>query len=278
MPDTVLITGANGFLATVIAEMARPEWRLAALVRGGSIPAGSARNPRYEAYFDSAEELPAGPDFAVVIHVAASIPRAGRASVPALVQANVELPARLITKYPSARHVLVSSVSVYGTPSSLPLSIESPTCPTTPYGWSKLAAEHLIRMTHDHAILRMSSIIGRGMPGGTFIPTAVAAAREGAIRLRGDGSRLQDYLHVRDAAMICIEAAARRDNFLALAVSGRACSNLEVARELAIATGASIECGGEDPSPSFSYTLERQVVLPSARVSLQEAIAEMVAQ
>lgn len=275
MPKTILITGAYGFLARTIASQAPPEWCLIGLVRpGSSMDAAHG----FERLYDSPEAISSsGVQVDAVLHLAAHIPRDMQQFDPQLA-ANVELPSQLIRHHPAARHVLASSVSVYSLPPSLPMSIASPTRPTTPYGWSKLAAEHLVHITASHAVLRLSSIIGRGMRAGSFIPSAVAAAKNGSITVYGDGSRTQDYIDVRDAARMCIAAAQRTDNFVTLAVSGQAHSNAEVANALSKLTGATIQFAGNDCSVSFAYTLAGAVELSPCLHSLGETLECMVAK
>lgn len=273
----ILVTGANGFLARAVAAAAATESRLVGLVRPGTVLPSTKAD--WGAVHDSLESLVSEePTFDVVLHLAALIPRSAGHSHPDLIDTNVGLPSQLATRYPMARHVLASSVSVYGTPAALPLSVDSPTQPSTPYGWSKLSAENFVRTLGHHAVLRLSSVIGRGMRAGSFIPTAVAAARAGCIQVLGDGSRTQDYIDVRDAAAMCLEAAGRRDNFTTLAVSGRAPSNLEVANVLAELTGSTVQCGGKDESPSFAYTLAGAVSLGPCQTPLRQSLREMVGE
>jgi UDP-glucose 4-epimerase len=274
MPTTILITGANGFLARAVADQAPAHWRVIGLVRSNAAANG---HPRLQRLFDSVESLAAGGEQVDgMLHLAAHIPVDMRKFDPQLVQANIELPARLIRHYPAARHVLASSVSVYGNAIPLPSSVATPAMPATPYGWSKLAAEALVQMTASHAVLRLSSIIGRGMRSGSFVPAMIAAARAGRIEVFGDGSRLQDYIDVRDAARLCIAAAQRSDSFVTLAVSGHARSNAAVARELAGLTGAAVEFSGVDASASSAYTLVGATDLGACRYSLRETLEDMV--
>lgn len=274
MSTTILITGAHGFLARMIASQAPPEWRLIGLVRPGS---GAEAASGFEHLYRSPDAVAgSGAQVDAVLHLAACIPRDMRQVDPQLVAVNVELPAQLIRHLPAARHVLASSVSVYPPPPSLPVSIASPTLPTTPYGWSKLAAEYLVRTTASHAVLRLSSIIGRDMRDGPFIPSAIAAAMTGTITVYGDGSRTQDYIDVRDAARMCIAAVQRTDSFVTLAVSGQAHSNAQVANALSRLTGATIRFAGEDLSTSYAYTLAGAVDLGACLHSLDETLEYMV--
>lgn len=276
MPATVLITGPNGFLARSVAALAPTSWRLVGLVRPGGDTAH--RVTSLQAHYDSVDSLIEGESRVdAILHLAACIPCDLHQFDPRLAKVNVGLPARLLREFPDARHVLASSVSVLASGTRLPLEVSSPAIPQTPYGWSKLAAENLVRMARSHAVLRLSSIIGVGMRPNSFVPTALAAARSGRIVVFGDGSRLQDYIDVRDAARMCISATLREGNMVTLAVSGRSYSNAHVARELARLTGARIEFAGEDASASFAYTLTGAVDLGPCQHSLRETLEDMVA-
>lgn len=271
---TILITGANGFLARTVATQAPADWRMLGLVRGAD--AGNSGS-QWHSLHDSIDSLAAAePRIDAVLHLAARIPADMQQFEPDLVAANVVLPAQLLMHFPDARHVLASSVAVYGVPAVLPVSIASAPAPASAYAWSKLSAENLIRMARSHAILRLSSIIGRGMRPGSFIPSAVGDALRGSVTVRGDGSRTQDYIDVRDAADMCIAAASRNDNLVTLAVSGRAHSNREVASELSALTGAEVVFDGRDDSASFAYTMAGAVELAPARHALHETLQRMV--
>lgn len=272
MSKTVLITGANGFLARALAARLPAEWRLLGLVRSGDAPGDG----RWQGWFRDESSLAAAPDVDIVVHLAARIPPNIADADPDLLRSNVLLPAALVLRYPSARHVLASSVSVYGVPESLPLRISSPLLATSPYGLSKIAAEAVVRQARSHAVLRYSSIVGRGMRDRTFVPAMVRAARAGTMVVYGDGSRLQDYIDVRDAAEICFRAMTRDDNLVTLAVSARAISNADLARELAGITGAAVTFAGSDASASYRYDLAGAVALAPCQHTLRETLKDMV--
>lgn len=272
--DVLLITGANGFLARAVVRQMYSDWQLAALVRpGSSVP------PHFHTAHESVEALIADLDHVdVVMHLAACIPSPLDSAPPELIPVNIDLVATLVKKYPFARHVLASSVSVFGVPDSLPLSIDSPQHQPNAYGRSKLAAESLVRQMPKHAVIRFTSLIGNGMKTGSFIPTIVAAARAGEIRLLGNGERLQNYLDIDDAALMCLRAATSKKSFIALGTGERSYSNNEVAGILANLTGASIVRDGEDYSPSYVYEFSDSMDLGQRRVTLEESLGKIVRQ
>jgi UDP-glucose 4-epimerase len=115
------------------------------------------------------------------------------------------------------RIVYASSSSVYGDSPTLPLREDSPCRPVSPYGVTKLAAEHLGHLYHlSHALpvvsLRYFTVYGpRQRPDMAFHRFLTAARGRTPIHLYGDGEQTRDFTYVED-----IVAATR-----AAAVSGR---------------------------------------------------------
>lgn len=271
----LLITGAKGFLARAVVDVVSQmysNWCLIALVRPGTVTLS-----HFDAVYESVSKLISDFDMVdMVMHLAACIPSPLDAAPAELIPTNVGLVEKLIHAYPDARHVLASSVSVFGIPVSLPLTIDSPPHQPNAYGRSKLAAEDLIRRMPKHAVLRFSSLIGVGMKPGSFIPTIVSAARAGIIHLLGNGERLQNYLDIHDAALMCLQAATSQQSFMALGIGERSYSNNEVASFLAELTGASIIREGEDQSPSYVYEVNDGMNLGRSYIKLKESLSEMV--
>jgi UDP-glucose 4-epimerase len=115
------------------------------------------------------------------------------------------------------RVVYASSSSVYGVTPTLPLLEEGPCQPVSPYGVTKLAAEHLAVLYHRTyglatVSLRYFTVFGpRQRPDMAFHRFLNAARDGGSIRVFGDGRQTRDFTFVSD-----IVAATR-----AAAVSGR---------------------------------------------------------
>lgn len=124
-----------------------------------------------------------------------------------------------------ARFVLSSSCAVYGSPSRAPVDEGSAREPTSPYGWSKLAAELALEHEAESArrkgerfeavALRYFNTAGCSMDGRLgcdqrpetrVLPIAIEAAlgRRGAVEVMGtdyatrDGTAIRDYIHVDD--------------------------------------------------------------------------------
>jgi len=121
------------------------------------------------------------------------------------------------------KHFIFSSTAaVYGNPAIVPVAEDAPLMPVSPYGWSKLMSEVMLRDTSaahglGHVILRYFNVAGadpkrrtgQSTPDAThLIKVAVQAAlglRPG-IDVYGtdyptpDGTCIRDYIHVTDLA------------------------------------------------------------------------------
>jgi UDP-glucose 4-epimerase len=252
MTNKILVIGPDGFLASHVIRTVRDLSSQHIIVGLGR---KSSSRQSLDFYYDRLDVLQMEhPAFDVIYLLASHIPsRAYQTTNSLLIDTNIELVITLVKRYASSRFIFSSSVSVYGTPSEHPLTVSSAFKNPDLYGLSKLAGEVIIRSVTSYGILRFSSIIGNGMGRNTMIPKMIDGARTGAITVWGRGERLQNYIDVRDAATMCVRAAATRDSFIALGVGVRSYSNREVATLLSELTNAPMEFFGEDTSPSFIY-------------------------
>jgi UDP-glucose 4-epimerase len=113
------------------------------------------------------------------------------------------------------RFVYASSSSIYGNAERFP-TLESDTPhPISPYGVTKLAAEHLCNL-YWHAFgvptvsLRYFSVYGpRQRPDMAFDRFIRAGIEGGAIRVFGDGRQSRDFTYVKDIVSATLSAAER---------------------------------------------------------------------
>jgi UDP-glucose 4-epimerase len=113
---------------------------------------------------------------------------------------------------PSARVVLPSSAAVYGLAEQLPITVDAPLRPLSPYGVHKKMAEDLARSYAAHfgvsvAIVRLFSVYGPGLRK-QLLWDACRKITGGAASFGGDGQETRDWLHVDDAAALLAAAAA----------------------------------------------------------------------
>jgi len=101
--------------------------------------------------------------------------------------------------------VYSSSSSVYGDTRDLPMREEHVTSPVSPYGATKLSAEHLCELYHvnfgvRYVALRYFTVYGpRQRPDMAFSRFITAALGKGEIEVYGDGTQTRDFTFVLDA-------------------------------------------------------------------------------
>ncbi|MCE5228166.1 GDP-mannose 4,6-dehydratase [bacterium] len=114
-----------------------------------------------------------------------------------------------------ARMVYASSSSVYGETRLLPMSEDHRPQPMSPYGVTKLAAEHLaVLYCRNFQVptvsLRYFTVYGpRQRPDMAFHKFIRAGVRGDAITLYGDGEQTRDFTFIEDAVQANLLAAER---------------------------------------------------------------------
>jgi nucleoside-diphosphate-sugar epimerase len=157
--------------------------------------------------------------------------------------------------------VYISSVPVIGMPRNLPITEDHPVAPPTAYHASKLFGEHLVSLATQEgipgAILRLTSPVGPGMPENRILSVFVSqTVKSKPIQLAGKGGRRQDYVDARDVAAAIEKCLVVRSQGIYNIASGRAVSNLEVARKCVAVLGSNspIEFNGRaDPQESWVW-------------------------
>jgi predicted glycosyltransferase/nucleoside-diphosphate-sugar epimerase len=128
---------------------------------------------------------------------------------------NIEATQRLLEAlraHPPRRVVYASSSSIYGD-APLPMREDARPQPLSPYGVTKLAGEHLMRVYWKSyglptTALRFFTVYGpRQRPDMAFNRFICAIARGEPIHLYGDGSQTRDFTYVDDVVEACVRAA-----------------------------------------------------------------------
>ncbi len=116
--------------------------------------------------------------------------------------------------WPEKRFVYASSSSIYGEAERLPTHESATPRPASPYGTTKLAAEHLCQLYHgNHGVqtvcLRYFSVYGpRQRPDMAFTIFSTAALQQEPIMVFGDGSQTRDFTFVGDVVAATRAAAS----------------------------------------------------------------------
>ncbi|MFD7894311.1 UDP-glucose 4-epimerase GalE [Streptomyces sp. NPDC059743] len=156
--------------------------------------------------------------------------------------------------------VFSSTAATYGEPVSTPITESDPTAPTSPYGASKLAVDHMIGgecVAHGLAAvsLRYFNVAGaygscgeRHDPESHLIPLVlqVALGQRESISVFGedyptpDGTCVRDYIHVADLAeahLRALDAAAEGEHLICNLGNGNGFSVREVIETVRKVTG-----------------------------------------
>jgi nucleoside-diphosphate-sugar epimerase len=113
------------------------------------------------------------------------------------------------------RVVIASCATVYGTPTTLPISEEAPLSPTTLYAASKVAAETYCRAFYarhqlDRVVLRLFNVYGprqRALPVDNPVPGLIESVRQGRPFAGLDDRSAGDFIYVDDVVEALLTAA-----------------------------------------------------------------------
>ncbi|MFH1502979.1 MAG: NAD-dependent epimerase/dehydratase family protein [Candidatus Eisenbacteria bacterium] len=117
-----------------------------------------------------------------------------------------------VKRRPVGRFVYASSSSVYGETDDLPMRENGRTCPVSPYGVTKLAAEHLAVLYHRNygvptVSLRYFTVYGpRQRPDMAFHRFIAAGLRGEPISVYGSGEQTRDFTFVDDVVEATVRA------------------------------------------------------------------------
>ncbi|MET9363655.1 UDP-glucose 4-epimerase GalE [Streptomyces sp. NPDC006632] len=264
-----LVTGGAGYVGSVVAahliEAGHDVTVLDDLSTGfrEAVPAGAAFiEGRIQ---DAAQWL--DPTFDAVLHFAAFSQVGESVTAPEKYWANnVGGTMALLAAMRDAgvrRLVFSSTAATYGEPDSTPITESAPTAPTSPYGASKLAVDHMIAgecAAHGLAAvsLRYFNVAGaygvcgeRHAPESHLIPLVlqVALGEREFISVYGDdyptpdGTCVRDYIHVADLAdahLLALDAATPGEHLVCNLGNGNGFSVREVIETVRKVTGHEI--------------------------------------
>ena len=189
------------------------------------------------------------------------------------------------------RVVLAGSSAVYGIPEQLPCREDQLPDPRSPYGASKLAAEHYLHsLGRLHGVetvaLRYFNVIGPGQdPDSEYaavVPRFIAAVLEGQPPIiNGSGDISRDFVFVDDVveANLLASRASSPSDLTCNIASGARTSLLELLLAVCAAAGRNIDPFLGPPRPGdiqhsqADVSLARQALGYAAQVPLGEGIA-----
>lgn len=211
-----LVTGAHGFIGRHVARRLAAQGDRVIGIGHGRWDAAAAWGVEWvEGEVDLPTLAAHGEELALLVHCA------GSGSVPAsfadpaadfarTVDTTLAVVEFVRRHAPNARLVLPSSAAVYGRAERMPIAVDAPLAPLSPYGVHKRIAEELVRSHARHfgvraAIVRLFSIYGVGLRK-QLLWDACRKLSAGDATFGGDGGETRDWLHVEDAAALLIAA------------------------------------------------------------------------
>jgi len=213
--QTLLITGASGFLGTWLADAAYTAgYRIIGIdLRAPSKPQIWAGFATSSCDTTDLVSLLQGESLYAVCHLAGGASVAGSFADPygdfaSLVPGISRLAVYLAKAQPQARLYFFSSAAVYGNPLTLPITERTRVLPISPYGVHKATTESL--MFHYARVLKLKfttfrifSVFGPGLKKqivwdvGQHALTAISEGKT-SITLFGTGEESRDFIYVKD--------------------------------------------------------------------------------
>lgn len=222
----ILITGGAGFIGSHILAQLQGRRDMDVVVfdnlSSGSkehVPAGMELVEGDVCDEAAVDALFADHHFYAVIHLAAQTMVPTSVEQPVLdCQINLEGVLHVLEacRIHGTGHILFSSsAAVYGDNLHIPLKETERLVPTSPYGITKMATEHYLRVYHelygmDATVFRFANVYGerqgeKGEGGVVSIFCKLLSQRQG-ITVFGDGNQTRDFVYAGDIAQAIIRA------------------------------------------------------------------------
>lgn len=262
----IVVTGGAGFIGSHIAEELKDENEVVVIDnlytgKEENVPEGVSLVRADIRDYEAIAELISSADY--VFHEAAQVSVVESVENPVFTEEVNVLGTLNILRALLEGHgkiVFASSAAVYGDNPNLPLKeIERPK-PLSPYGVSKLSAEHYLRVFHElYGIpvvsLRYFNVFGPRQGANQYagvISIFINRALKGEpLVIFGDGKQTRDFIYVKDVVRANILAAesSRADGGVFNVATGKSTSIIELAMKVIGITGSSSSVLFEKPRP-----------------------------
>ncbi|MCR5082992.1 MAG: NAD(P)-dependent oxidoreductase [Parasporobacterium sp.] len=240
MGSSIIVTGANGFVGSYVTGKLTSEGNMVFAVDKAERKETIASVRQIitdisdEANIDNCINEIGAAD--VMVHLAADISVPGNSET---VGKNIlgMISAVEIAKGVGAKQfVFLSSIPVIGDITSIPIDEKHGISPETPYHWSKYLCEMVLEKENNSfeqsTILRVPSPIGVGMRNNTYMSILIEKMfKDVDVEIYGSGSRVQNYIDVRDIAEAIYKAVNNKANGLFLIAGRESISNIDLAEK-----------------------------------------------
>ena len=299
-----LVTGCAGFIGSTLTDrLLRDGYEVIGIDRFSDYYARDLKernlssammHPRFTLLEEDILDLDTFPSVDYVFHLAAQagVRASWGKSFDIYTRDNIQATQRLLEFYKSQKvrkFVYSSSSSVYGNV-ELPMCEDQVVQPVSPYGVSKLAAEHLCYLYWKNyrmptVSLRYFTVYGPRQRPDMGINKFVNATQNGeAITIYGDGRQTRDFTYVSDAVEANILAAMSDICGESFNVGGgNRISVIDLIREIEVATGKTallhhIEEQKGDVQDTWANPRKADVMLGwRAQVRIGEGLARYIA-
>lgn len=236
--DTIIVTGANGFIGQYVVEQ---------LLKDGFFIIGVDRNKdliQRENYVSRAINIcnkdevesvfKAVSEITGIIHLAADIDMIGSERTIQTNCVGTYYLAQCAVANRLKYFINMSSIPVIGTPIELPITESHPVNPNTLYHITKFAGEKIVEnLCADYMNVlnyRISSPIGVNMSPRNFLSILLdRCTKNETIEIYGQGLREQNYIDVRDIAQAILCGIRSNTNGLFLIAGKKEVSNIRLA-------------------------------------------------
>jgi len=264
-----LVTGGAGFIGShLVEELVRRGANVVTIVdsldtgRIGNLASVSEQINLVELDLrhDDLRPLLAGKQFDTLFHLAANANVTGSVSDPRLdLEKNIlgtfNVLQAIREASPRTKVIFASSATVYGEGVTTPIKEDDAKVPTSPYGVSKLAAEHYVRLYAElyglkTAIARMFSVFGPRLRKQVVFDLMCKLRDDpDVLHLHGDGTQVRDMNYVANVADAILLIAAR-------APLGGESYNVASGDQVSIKEIAGLICEGMGLSPKLVFSGE----------------------
>lgn len=245
----IAVTGVSGFLGSNVVEFFSKNHDVIRI--SNSIPAEYSASV-YN--FSDLQDISPMPE--VIIHCHAAVSSGtNEVDYQTLFDGNVTATHKIVNQFPLAKHIYISTCSIYDPASSIKIETSN-ILPATEYAISKLWAENIVLQSNNSIIIRLSSLYGIGMKENTILPNYINQALENnKIKVWGKGTRKQNYIHVTDVVHLIDKIIQKNiwDKKIYLGVGNKEYSNIELAKMISDITNAEIVFVNDDKSSSNQF-------------------------